>query len=72
VAIAVDLRTNELLFSVENSFSSKQHFQETNREGKGLDNLKQRLHLLYPKKSDFTTMTANNIYSAKLKISLTK
>jgi len=72
VAIAVNLRANELLFSVENSFSSKQHFQESNREGKGLDNLKQRLHLLYPKKSNFKTRTVNNIYSAQLKISLTE
>lgn len=72
VDIAVELENNELLFCVENSLFAKQHFQESNRKGKGLDNLRQRLHLLYPKKSSFEIKNVNNRYSAQLKITLTE
>ena len=51
VTITLHLENNELLFFVENSVFTKQHFQEQNRTGKGLDNLRLRLHLLYPKDS---------------------
>ena len=70
VTITLHLENNELLFSVENSVFAKQHFQENNRKGKGLDNLRQRLHLLYPKNSRLEINSVKNRYRTQLKITL--
>jgi len=70
VNVSLNLENNELLFSVENSVFAKRHFQESGRQGKGLDNLRQRLHLLYPKTSSFEINTENNRHTAQLKITL--
>jgi two-component system LytT family sensor kinase len=70
VKINVDIGNKELLFTVENSLFNKQHFQESNREGKGLENLKKRLELLYPKSSSIKITNAQNTYTTHLKITL--
>lgn len=70
VKINVNIESNELLFIVKNSLLSKQHFQESKREGKGLENLKQRLHLLYPKSSSMKIIKAEKSYTTELKITL--
>ncbi|TKC13239.1 hypothetical protein FA048_06430 [Pedobacter polaris] len=70
VKINVDINNKELLFAVENSVFTKQHFQESNREGKGLENLKKRLELLYPKNSAIKIIHTQNTYTAHLKIML--
>ena len=71
--VKIDLHVNnkELVFVVENSVYTKQHFQETNREGKGLRNLKKRLEMLYPKSSAFKVAHTKYTYTAHLKIMLT-
>ena len=71
VNINLNIVDNELLFTVENGMFKKQHFQESNRKGKGLENLKERLYLLYPKKSSLEISNTEDIYTAQLKISLT-
>lgn len=70
--VRINLKTqqDELHFSVENRVLSKQHFQETHRKGKGLENLKQRLALLYPKKAWLETKEADSVYRAKLILKL--
>lgn len=70
VKINVVIRNDELLCTVENSLFNKQHFQESNREGKGLKNLKQRLELLYPKNSSIKITNTQNTYTTHLKIML--
>jgi two-component system LytT family sensor kinase len=70
VRMDLSLANNELLFAVENSVFAKQHFQENNRTGKGLDNLRQRLHLRYPKNSWLKIDSSKNRYRAQLKITL--
>lgn len=70
VKINVDIGNEELLFSVENGLFNKQHFQENNREGKGLENLKKRLELLYPKSSGLKIISTQNTYTTHLKITL--
>ncbi len=70
VSINVNIENKDLLFTVENSFFNKQHFQESKREGKGLENLRQRLQLLYPKKSSIKTSNTEKNYTAQLKIIL--
>jgi len=73
VKINVNIENNELLFNVENSLFKKQHFQESKREGKGLENLKQRLQLLYPKSPSIIKITnTEETYTAHLKIALPK
>jgi len=70
VNIELVLEVNELMFCVENSVFEKQHFQESKRKGKGLNNLRQRLALLYPKKSSLEINNANNRYKTELKLTL--
>lgn len=72
VKINGNIENNELLFTVENSLFNKQHFQESNREGKGLENLKKRLELLYPKSSTIKITHTPTTYTTHLKITLAK
>lgn len=72
VKINMNMTNNELLFAVENSLVKKQHFQESKRDGKGLENLKQRLNLLYPKSSSMKIIITGETYTTKLKIMLPK
>lgn len=70
VRINVSMEQNVFIFSVENSLFTMQHFQETKREGKGLENLKQRLQLLYPKTSNLKITSTEKMYIATFKITL--
>lgn len=70
VKIEVNLNDNELLFTVENNIFEQQHFQQSDRKGKGLENLKQRLNLLYPKRSRLSNTNTDNIYTSQLNIIL--
>lgn len=70
VKINVAINHNELHFTVENSLFSKQHFQESKREGKGLENLNKRLALLYPKSANLKTTPTAHSYTATLQITL--
>ncbi|TDO20887.1 sensor histidine kinase [Pedobacter duraquae] len=68
VRINVRTKDKELFCTVENSLFEKQHFQESNREGKGLENLKKRLELLYPNSSSFRICQTQDTYTVHLKI----
>lgn len=70
VNITLSLENNELFFFVENSVFTKQHFQEQNRIGKGLDNLRKRLYLLYPTSSRLEINSTKNTHTIQLKITL--
>lgn len=70
VKITLNINQGDLEFTVENSLFDKQHFQENHREGTGLKNLKQRLHLLYPKHSTIHITTTEDTYTTQLKITL--
>lgn len=70
VYMNLDLDDNKLVFNVENSLFKKQHFQKTARKGKGLENLKKRLKLLYSKNALLQTKTEQNVFVAELKIIL--
>jgi len=71
VKIHMHIEHKDLLFTVENSVFNKQHFQEISREGKGLENLKRRLELLYPKSSGLKITSTPTAYITHLKIRLT-
>ncbi|GGG12378.1 hypothetical protein GCM10011344_11330 [Dokdonia pacifica] len=70
VKVEVNIANDHLIFSVKNNVPVKQHFQESKRIGKGLDNLKKRLQLLYPKDSTLDINTTENTYAIQLNIHL--
>ncbi|WP_405206591.1 sensor histidine kinase [Aquimarina sp. LLG6339-5] len=70
VTINVSIIDQRIMFIVENSILDKQHFSASNREGKGLDNLKKRLQLSYTKKHKLLLEHRNNVYKAQLEINL--
>ncbi|MCK0109750.1 histidine kinase [Flavobacteriaceae bacterium S0825] len=70
ININVNVSNNLLIFKVENSIQKQQHFNTIDREGKGLNNLKKRLQLSYPKKHDLVTQNKDNVYLAELNINL--
>lgn len=70
VNITISIENQSIVFKVENSIQDQQHFNKTNREGKGLDNLKKRLQLTYPKKHDLVLQDKKNVYLAQLEINL--
>jgi LytS/YehU family sensor histidine kinase len=65
--IHINLTTKQgfILFEIENNFEKP----ETNfaAGGIGLDNLKQRLHLLYPKKHQLQINKSNSVYKLSIK-----
>ncbi len=68
VNVKIDVDDKSLLFKVKNSIQDQQHFNQNSREGKGLENLKNRLQLSYPKKYELLLESENNVYLAQLKI----
>jgi LytS/YehU family sensor histidine kinase len=70
VNIYLNLDNSELLFSVENSVLEKQHFQDNKRTGKGLNNLRKRLQLLYYKHFSLDINKTKNKHIAQLKMTL--
>lgn len=70
ITINAIIKDEDLLFKVENSIQDQQHFNKTVREGKGLDNLKKRLQLSYPKTSKYVFENKSNVYLAQLEIKL--
>ncbi|CAM1365863.1 putative two-component system sensor protein, no kinase domain [Tenacibaculum litoreum] len=56
---------NAINFEIENNFDATEESQE---EGIGLQNLKRRLELVYPKNHTLTTSKTDDVYLAKLNI----
>ncbi|WP_452226838.1 sensor histidine kinase [Lacinutrix cladophorae] len=67
VRIHLEVHNNIVNFEIENNFEAS---EENHESGIGLNNLKRRLELVYPKKHTLTISKANNIYNAKLNITL--
>jgi sensor histidine kinase YesM len=55
----------EIHFTIENNFDPHEIAAE---RGIGLENLKQRLSLIYPKRHEFTIIVKGNVFAADLKI----
>ncbi|WP_417800898.1 sensor histidine kinase [Tenacibaculum sp.] len=65
VHLSLTARQNAIHFEIENNFDATEESQE---EGIGLQNLKRRLELVYPKNHTLTTSKTDDIYLAKLTI----
>jgi two-component system sensor histidine kinase AlgZ len=59
---------NEIIFSIENNFDPE---EQAEVHGIGLENLKRRLELVYPKRHKLTHAVVNNIYKAQLILKIT-
>jgi len=70
VDIQVNIVGNQLELRVKNRIRDKQHYNEDQREGKGLLNLQKRLDLSYPKKYEMQIKEVDSEYSLSLKIEL--
>lgn len=70
VDIKATVDQSNLSFSVRNSCFKKQHFQESERLGKGIDLLKKRLDLVYPHNAVLTCKQTNEEYVSVLNINL--
>lgn len=70
VSMNATIKDNHLLFTVENSIQNQQHFNKKERQGKGLEILKKRLELSYPKKHDLMLKNENNIFLAQFKLAI--
>lgn len=70
VYVKAIVKENILSFVVENSIQKKQYFQVENRKGTGLENLRQRLKLFYPKKFKLDIVPQDNRFVAHLEIKL--
>ncbi|WP_299118278.1 histidine kinase [uncultured Tenacibaculum sp.] len=65
VHICLKTLKNKIIFEIENNF--KPNISKTN-EGLGLENLKQRLTLIYPEKHKLTIKKTDTVYNVKLEI----
>ncbi|HWB26620.1 MAG TPA: histidine kinase [Chitinophagaceae bacterium] len=70
IHIAVSVKEQQLLFSVINSYSRQNNSKDRN-SGIGLQNVKNRLQLLYPGKYSLRIKDIGNIFKAELKLTLT-
>ena len=61
---------DRLMFSIQNSILTMESNRYENREGKGLDNLRGRLQLTYPKTSKLSLSEHENIFVADLELIL--
>ena len=67
VSINLVAHNNEINFEIENNFDDTEDNHDT---GIGLKNLKRRLELVYPKNHTLTISKTDDIYNAKLNITL--
>jgi len=70
VHINLKINSGNLYFTVENSILHNTHNKEKTREGKGLENLKQRLKLNYSKHSGLLVSQQEDIFRAVLKLNI--
>ena len=67
IQIKLKVDKDSIHFEIENNFDIN---DEPGTKGIGLDNLKKRLNLIYPKKHKFTVSIEENIYRSTLEIEI--
>ncbi|MEL6942005.1 MAG: histidine kinase [Bacteroidota bacterium] len=65
VHIKLKATQREIDFEIKNNFEAE---EQTKRKGIGLENLKRRLHLVYPDQHQLSTHVKGNLFSASLKL----
>ncbi|MCW3119291.1 MAG: hypothetical protein JWM28_3373 [Chitinophagaceae bacterium] len=69
IFIKLEVKDKQLQFCVRNNFSSRNSSKDKN-SGIGLVNVKERLNLVYPEKSNLLINKENGIFEVKLKLDL--
>ena len=67
VHLSIKTQNDEVFFEIENNYDIE---QPKGNHGIGLENLKRRLELVYPKKHTLIVSTSENIYKAQLTLQL--
>lgn len=70
IRIQLKVWPNHLFFSTQNSVGGNKHKDKA--EGLGLQNIRQRLALLYPKKHDLQIIEDENLYQVHLSLKITQ
>jgi len=70
VQIRLKMEGDRLMFSTQNSILTMESSRYENREGKGLDNLRDRLQMTYPKTSKLSLAEHEDIFVAELELIL--
>jgi LytS/YehU family sensor histidine kinase len=65
IKMSLTSKDQEILFTLENNFDPAEISEE---KGIGLENLKRRLDLIYPKKHELTISEKDNVFKVDLKI----
>ncbi|MBN2173932.1 MAG: sensor histidine kinase [Bacteroidales bacterium] len=69
IKIIMETSGKQLIFNIENSIPDKQH-QKDNTQGIGLENVRKRLHLIYPDKHYIKLMQVEKIFKVELILEL--
>ncbi len=64
INLSISSKQNEILLKIENNFDK----EENSEKGIGLENLKRRLELVYPKKHQLTSSMKDDVYTTELKL----
>ena len=70
IRIAIEQTANELIFTTENSISSKANLNIVKRDGVGLINVKKRLQLAFGDRYSLETQSANHIFITQIKVDI--
>jgi LytS/YehU family sensor histidine kinase len=68
IHFSLSTKKNEILFAIENNFEAQESVGK--KAGIGIENLKRRLELLFPKKHHFLVEKAAEIYKTSVRIEL--
>ncbi|RUT79871.1 sensor histidine kinase [Ancylomarina longa] len=71
INIQISISDSSINLDIENPYEQMKEVEAaTNHKGLGIQNVKKRLELLYPKRHIFTTSIDNNLYKTHLSLSL--
>jgi sensor histidine kinase YesM len=70
IKIMIEIKDEKLFFSISNNYNDRNSSKDKS-SGIGLDNVKNRLKLLYPEKYKLIVDDNGSIYTVKLNLTLT-
>ena len=68
VHINLSAKDHEIIFEIENNKGKTDDIKENNEGGIGIENIRQRLNILYPEKHSFEISENDHIFKVTLKL----